>query len=123
MQIKAPTPFEAFTDGMVQICRVYNAAAAGDQPRQALTTRYLLAYRDKAVGAMRRYAAEMAGREITREVRVPLRPDIVAGSDVAILGGAQYRIAGTQARPETNPPTMDLTLERLVKGYDLVCIP
>lgn len=109
MQIKRPTEFEAFKDGECWICTV-NAGTG----KKATLRRF----DNRVVGSKRYYIAAQAQREITRIIRIPMTD--VDKSDMVLIGEKQYRIEQAQPLPEKNPPSTDLTLEEILRPYEVI---
>jgi hypothetical protein len=107
----------SFTDGVLQIYEVFNKAPKGDKPQEELVPKMTLRYAERTVGIKRFWEAKAHDVNIQRLVRCP-RVDDVSTQDVAVgVDGKQYRIAQVQYPAET--PTMDLSLERIDKVYDI----
>ena len=41
-------------------------------------------------------------------------------SDMVLIGEKQYRIEQAQPLPEKNPPSTDLTLEEILRPYEVI---
>ena len=109
---------QSYSDGLVRIYSVANAAASGNAPKECLTHRCSLRYEERTVGVTRHYAAMQANDRVDRVLRVPLRP--VSALDVAVPNdGRQYRITLVQRPRDVEPPCLDLTLRRLELDYEL----
>ena len=111
-------------DGIVAVYAVENAGAPGDMPQERLTKKGVLRYKRRTVGIKRYYTALQADAKVDLLLRVPYTP-AVSPRDVAVptLDGQQYRITLVQTIEDTEPPVMDLTLERLESDYDIAGIP
>nr|DAQ35643.1 MAG TPA: putative head-tail adaptor [Caudoviricetes sp.] len=110
---------QAYNDGVVKIYTVSDGAAPGNMPHDALTLKETLRYKERTVGNQRYYQAMQAGAKVDTVLRCPLRRD-VSGQDVAIPNdGKQYKITLVQYPEDAEPPTMDLTLERVTQDYEL----
>ena len=116
MRLKTQT----FNDGVVNIYTVGNIAPAGNMPKEGLTLKVSpLRYEERVVGMGRFWTAKQVNARIDRIIRVP-RVDGVSSQDVAIpIDGEQYEIKQVQYPPDIEPPSMDLSLERLVQAYDI----
>jgi len=78
-----------------------------------------LRYHERTVGMTRFWAAMQNQAKVDMVLRVPLI-GTVSALDVAIpIDGRQYIIKQIQHLEDTEPPTMDLSLERLDYQYDL----
>jgi len=104
---------QAFSDGLVRIYAVTNAAEPGKKPVDRLTIKHNLRYEQRTVGVTRYYAAMQANVQVQSVLRCPRRSD-VSTQDVAVpIDGRQYRIVQVQYPPDVMPPCMDLTLEEV----------
>ncbi len=109
MEIKTPTRFEPFKDGVCWICAVQDGKAV---------RRFVRKYDDRVVGYKRYLISVQADTQITRIIRIP-RTETEDG-DIVLIGGDSYRIIQNQQFPNTNPPCTDLTLERLKRRYEVI---
>ena len=110
---------QTHNDGTVKIYRVDNIAQPGNRPQEGLVLKRTLRYKERTVGINRAYLAKQAGAEVSYVLRTPRLRDI-STQDVAIPNdGKQYRITMIQYPEDTNPPAMDLTLERLEHDYEM----
>lgn len=110
---------QTFNDGVVNIYSVGNIAVPGNMPKDGLTIKVsLLRYEERTVGMGRFWTAKQAAVKIDQLVRTPqLRS--VSTQDVAVLiDGEQYKIAQVQYPKDVEPPSMDLSLERLEVAYE-----
>lgn len=108
---------QTFNDGVVNIYSLGNSAEKGDMPKDGLTFKVNLRYRERTVGINRFWTAQQAQAKIDLLLRVQERRDITA-KDVAIIGDLQYKIVQVQHIEDL--PVMDLSLERLGEQYDVV---
>lgn len=109
---------QTYNDGVVRLYRADNAAAPGHAPMERPVLRGKLRYEDRTVGVTRHYAAMQAHERIDLVLRCPRCP--VSALDVAVPNdGRQYRITLVQHPRDVEPPSMDLTLQRLEMDYDL----
>lgn len=114
-QIKQQT----FNDGVVKIYEIGNAALPGDMPKEGLTLKQTLRYKERTVGYNRYYVALQHNVKADLIIRCQ-RVNSVQADNVAILNdGNQYRIEQVQYPEDAIPPVMDLTLERLGEIYDI----
>ncbi len=111
---------QTYNDGIVKIYSVGNIAAPGNMPKDGLTLKISpLRYEERIVGMGRYWTAMQAQAQIDRIIRVP-RIESISSQDVAIpIDGKQYQIKQVQYVPDIEPPSMDLSLERLEAAYDI----
>jgi len=109
---------QTFNDGIVNIYKVENIALSGNLPKEGLTIKVgPLRYEELTVGMGRFWTAMQNKVKINQLLRVP-RIDSVSTQDVAVLAsGLQYEIIQVQYPPGVEPPSMDLSLERLEANY------
>lgn len=108
---------QTFNDGVVSVYSLGNIASAGDMPKDGLTFKVRLRYKERTVGISRFWTAKQEQAEIELLLRVQERRDINT-KDVAIVGGKQYKIVQVQHIEDL--PVMDLSLERLGEQYEIV---
>ena len=111
---------QTYNDGIVKIYSVGNIAAPGNMPKDGLTLKISpLRYEERIVGMWSYWTAMQAQAQIDRIIRVP-RIESISSQDVAIpIDGKQYQIKQVQYVPDIEPPSMDLSLERLEAAYDI----
>ena len=111
---------QSFNDGITNIYSVGNIAQAGNMPNDGLTLKVgSLRYEERTVGMSRFWSALQEQTKIARLLRLP-RVDSIDRADVVIpIDGKQYEIVQVQYPPDTEPPCMDLSLERLEVAYDI----
>lgn len=111
---------QSFNDGVVNIYTIGNIAEPGNKPKEGLTLKVdNLRYGERIVGMGRFWTAQQAHAKIDQLIRTP-QIRSVSTQDVAILtDGKQYRIIQIQYPGDITPPSMDLSLERLVTNYEL----
>lgn len=103
---------QAYTDGLVSIYGVANAAAPGAKPEEALSLKYRLRYEQRSLASLRYYPAAEAQEQITYLLRMPYRRD-VGPHDIAVPNdGRKYRITQVYT-PQEVPACMDITLAML----------
>lgn len=103
--------------GIVKIFRVSDISAPGNMPKDGITLKCTLRYHERTLGINRVYSAMQAGEKVDMVIRCPLLNGVSA-QDIAIPNdGKQYRIQLVQHPEDTDPPVMDLTLERLEQDY------
>lgn len=110
---------QSYNDGVVNIYSVGNIAAQGNMPKDGLTMKVsLLRYEERTVGMGRFWSAKQATVKIDQLIRTPQLRN-VSTQDVAVLiDGEQYKIVQIQYPPDVEPPSMDLSLERLEAAYE-----
>lgn len=110
---------QAFSDGVVTICAVTDAAEPGKKPVEKLSAKLLLRYAEQRLGIQRFYSGRQNQVEVERVIRVP-HTGKVSSQDVAITeDGAQYRIDLVQRAMGVFPPAEDLTLVRVTQKYEV----
>lgn len=110
---------QPFKDGIVNIYKVDDIALPGNMPKEGLIHKVKLRYDERTVGMSRFYIAKQNQTTIEQMIRVQ-RLDSISPQDVAILkDGKQYKIIQIQYPTEIEPPSMDLSLERLEANYDI----
>lgn len=108
---------QTHNDGSVRVYEVENIAQPGNKPVERLVLKRTLRYKERTVGLTRVRLAQQTGAQVSYVLRVPRLRDI-SPQDVAIPNdGHQYRITRVQYPEDTNPPAMDLELERLEHDY------
>ena len=108
---------QTHNDGTVRVYEVENVAQPGNRPKEGLVLKRTLRYKERTVGLTRTRLALQTGANISYVLRCPRLRD-VSPQDVAIPNdGHQYRITMVQYPEDTNPPEMDLELERLEHEY------
>ena len=110
---------QTHNDGIVRIYTVGNIAQPGNKPKEGLVLKHMLRYKERTVGLTRTRLALQTGANIAYVLRCPRLRD-VSPQDVAVPNdGHQYRITMVQYPEDTNPPAMDLELERLEHDYEM----
>lgn len=110
-------PFEAFADGIVTVYSVVNIAEEGDRPRDGLRKLLSLPFDYKTVGISRYTRGMQYDAKIAAVISVPLSPQ-VSTQNVVIIGDTQYSIWQVQRIMDTRPPTLKLSLEKVVENYE-----
>lgn len=110
---------QTFNDGIVDIYKVGNIAQPGNMPKDGLTKKVgPLRYEERTVGMGRFWTAMQSQVKINLIFRVQ-RINSVSTQDVIIPNdGNQYKIMQIQYVPNIEPPSMDLSLEKVVALYD-----
>lgn len=111
---------QTFNDGIVNIYSIGNIAEAGNKPKEGLTIKVSsLHYEERVVGMSRFWSAMQTSAKIDLILRTPQLRE-VSSQDVAIpIDGKQYKIVQIQYPPDVEPPSMDLSLERVDADYDI----
>ncbi|WP_186430885.1 hypothetical protein [Clostridium sp. BSD9I1] len=111
---------QTFNDGVVNIYSIGNISEPGNMPKEGLTLKVgPLRYEERTVGMGRFWTAMQAQVRVEQILRVP-RLDLISSQDIAIPNdGKQYRIMQIQYPKDVEPPSMDLSLERVDADYEL----
>jgi hypothetical protein len=113
---------QTYNDGVVSIYEVDNIAEPGNMAKDGLKIPAKvenLHYEERIVGMGRFYTALQKHVKIDRLIRVP-RLGTISSQDIAIpTDGKQYKIKQIQYVPEVEPPSMDLSLERVEAEYEI----
>ena len=110
---------QRFSDGVVAVYSVENAAAPGLKPVERLSLKVRLRYEEQRLGIQRYYSGRQNQAEIERVIRV-LKAGRVSSQDVAVTeDGHQYRIDMVQAAVDVYPACVDLTLARIDQDYEV----
>lgn len=118
--MKLQTQTQSFNDGVVNIYSVGNIAEPGNMPKDGLTLKVgSLHYEERTVGMGRFWTAKQAQVKVEQMIRVP-RINSVSSQDIAIPSdGKQYEIVQIQYPKNVEPPSMDLSLERVDADYEI----
>lgn len=108
---------QIYNDGIIKILRVEDTSEPGDMPCECEVIKYMLRYDERTVGMHRYYAAMQNNVNIERMVRCQKIAD-VSTQDIAMIGDVRYYIRQVQYPKEIVPPSMDLSLERVVQDYE-----
>lgn len=111
---------QTYNDGVVKIYKVDNIAAPGNMPKDGLVLKVdSLRYEERIVGMGRFWTAKQNHVQIDRIIRTP-RLESISSQDVAIpVDGKQYEIKQIQYPLDVEPPSMDLSLERVEAEYEI----
>lgn len=113
-------PPQTFNDGIVSIYAVSNQAEPGKMPKEKLSIKKRLRYKERTVGLIRMWTAKQDNVKISHLLRVLLQRDI-STQDIAVLQDEkQYRIKSIQYPEDVIPPVMDLTLEEVIQKYEYI---
>lgn len=108
---------QKFNDGVVNIYKVDNTSQAGNKPKEGLTLKVgPLRYEERTVGMSRYWTAMQDEVQIDYMIRVP-KIKTISSQDIAIIDDKQYKITQVQYINDVNPPSIDLSLERLEANY------
>lgn len=108
MKIKTPTEFNPFKDG---ICSIFTM----DEEDENKTYKYEeICFDNKTIGYKRVYAAKAAQSNISKVISIPLINGIDNLDYVEIVGeNCYYSIEVVQELQNSNPPSINLTLEKV----------
>lgn len=108
---------ERFSDGIAVISDNNARNGVGNIPRDKLTEKSRLRFREKTVGINRFYQALQNNSLIERMIRCPRRDDVSVFDIVQLIPNGTdkdyYKIAQIQYPDEVHPPVMDIALERV----------
>lgn len=110
--------FLTFNDGTAKIYDLENDAEKGDMPDYKLKLKEKLRFAFSTVGMQRFYEAMQNQVNISLAVTMPLIAS-VSTQDVVVIDGRQYRIIQKQAKYDTRPASMLLTLSDVEEAYDV----
>lgn len=111
---------QSYNDGIVAIYSVVNTAQPGYQPEEMLIEKCVLRYEERQFGVQRYYSAKQNQAEIERVIRTP-RMQSVSNQDMAITeDGTLYGIGMVQAVMDVYPPSMDITLTKIDRDYEVI---
>ncbi|HWQ29855.1 MAG TPA: hypothetical protein VN549_02605, partial [Negativicutes bacterium] len=107
-------------DGIVNIYSVGNTADSGNMPNDVLDIKVrALHYEERVVGMSRFWSAKQANAKVDLIIRTPQLRN-VSTQDIAIpIDGEQYKIVQIQYPKDVEPPSMDLSLERVEEKYEI----
>lgn len=110
---------QAYNDGVVTVYAVTAAGPPGGLPVEKPVKKAVLRYEERRLGLQRYYEARQNQVDVERVLRTP-RLRGVSSQDLAVTeDGQQYRIDLVQSTDGVYPPSMDLTLTRIVQKYDV----
>lgn len=105
---------QTYNDGIVRIYTVADAAEPGKMPVEATFLRLTLGYSEQRVGITRFYTAQQNHDDVEKLIRIQ-RAGVITNRDIAETeDGTRYHIAMVQTVDEVYPPSLDLTLTRIV---------
>lgn len=111
--------FETFNDGILSICEIDERIITRNKMEH-------IRFGNRTVGVQRYWNAKTAGNKVDRMVSIPLSVlgiDMVETQDVVILenevayGDGQYQIMQVQLKYDAEPPSLYLSLEKLVHPF------
>ena len=112
---------QTFNDGVVSIYKVADLALPGDLPVEGLVLQQTLRYKERTVGLNRFYQAMQNIIQVDSVIRCPeVRGLSGKNTDILVavlIDGQQYKVIQIQYIEDAQPPSMDLTLERLGVDY------
>lgn len=115
---------QSFNDGLASIYKVGDTASPGDMPKEGLIFKQALRYEERTVGMGRYYAALQNSIKVDFVIRCPeVRGLSEKATDILVavlIDGQQYKVMQIQYIEDAQPPSMDLTLERLGEDYATV---
>ena len=107
----------SFNDGVVKIYKVGNTASPGDMPVDGLVLKQTLRYKERTVGLNRYNAFLQNNIRVDFVIRCPeVRGLSEKNTDILVailIDGQQYKVIQIQYIEDAEPPSMDLSLERL----------
>lgn len=106
MKIKTALEFISFSDG---VCDVYAVDEEGVRTSKFVA----LGFANRALGYGRVFAAAAVQVEVNAVVCVPMVTGISIHDTLEAYGSGTYEIVLAQHKPDTNPPSIDLTLRQL----------
>jgi len=113
--------YQSFEDGVVGIYKVDDISSPGDMPVDGLVLKQSLRYKERTVGLNRFYSAMQSNIKVDFVIRCPeVRGLSEKATDILVailIDGQQYKVMQIQYIEDAQPPSMDLTLERLGEDY------
>ena len=112
---------QTFNDGVVSVYKVGDVALPGDMPRDGLVLQQTLRYKERTVGLNRFYQALQNNIKVDFVIRCPeVRGLSTKNTDIMVailINGQQYKVMQIQYIEDAQPPSMDMTLERVGEDY------
>ena len=114
------TVTQTYNDGVLAVYSVDNSADGGRRPIERLSLKIpTLRYEERTVGINRYWTGIQNAVRIDRLLRVP-RHESVSNQDAVILhNGERYTVQQVQYPTDVTPPSMDLSLERTERAYEI----
>lgn len=111
---------QTYNDGFVVICEVEDKAKPGYKPNPEAKPKTKLRYEEQRLGINRAFMGRQIQVEIDRVLRVPKANRAINPQDVAVTeDGEQYRIELVQTVSAVYPPSLDLTLSKIMQKYEV----
>ncbi len=112
---------QTYNDGVASIYTVGNIAEPGNMPKDGLTFKVgPLRYEERKVGITRFWTAKQFDVKIDMIIRTPKNLAVFT-EDIAVLPAGQFQIKQVQY-PEEEKYSMDLSLERVGKNYEIAAV-
>ncbi len=110
---------QSYEDGIVKIYSISNIAEPGEMKKEGLTLKVgPLPFEERTVGMSRILLAKQESARIDIMLRVPQIRSVNV-HDVAVThDDVQYEIKLIQYPSDVEPPSMDLSLEKLATQYE-----
>ena len=113
--------FQSFPDGVVSIYKVGDVALPGDMPIDGLVLQQTLRYKERTVGLNRFNQFLQNNIKVDFVIRCPeVRGLSEKNTDILVavlIDEQQYKVMQIQYIEDAQPPSMDLTLERVGEPY------
>ena len=113
--------FQSYSDGVVSLYKVTDLALPGDLPVEGLVLKQTLRYHERTVGLNRFYQAMQNDIKVDFVIRCPeVRGLSEKATDILVailIDGQQYKVMQIQYIEDAQPPSMDISLERLGSDY------
>lgn len=110
---------QTYNDGIIKLYSVEAPPSDGKKPIEVLELRQALRYQQRTVGMSRHFTALQAQVKISHVLRCQRLAEISTQHVAILADGEQYRIVQIQYPTDIDPPSMDLTLERLAAKYEV----
>ena len=112
---------QSYNDGIVSIYKVSDISLPGDMPVDGLVLQQTLRYKERTVGLNRYYSALQNNIKVDFVIRCPeVRGLSQKSTDILVailIDDQQYKVMQIQYIEDAQPPSMDLTLERVGEDY------
>ena len=106
---------QTYSDGVLTVYTAVDVAKPGYAPVKKLAKKIDLRYAERRLGIQRYYDALQNQIQVERVLHVQRAGDVTS-QDVAITeDGKQYRIDLVQSVDAVYPPSMDLTLSKIIQ--------
>ncbi len=108
-----------FNDGIAEIYSVSNAAEVGERPKDKLTLKRKVRFKIRIVGVKRFYEAMQNQIRIDKMILIPMFPEVTTQDAVRLTSDSVlYRAEQVQQRPDTLPPTTQISLSAMDSGEE-----